>query len=41
MAGDVDPFKALLEAGDTKERAEKMNLFFEGFCALMESMKAH
>jgi hypothetical protein len=40
-AGDVDSVKMLFEAGDTEERAEKLNFFLEGFCALLENMKAH
>jgi hypothetical protein len=37
-AGDVDPLRALLEAGHDDERAEKLNLFRESFCALLETM---
>jgi hypothetical protein len=41
VAGDFDPLRALFEAGDNEERAEKLNLFLEGFCGLLENMKAH
>ena len=33
-------FKELFEAGENEERAQKLNVFLEGFCALLDNLNA-